>query len=434
MKPRLPILARAVLPLYEAAWLVAAAGWALFLVARRSADWRRELRERLGCTAVRPSSASRSIWIHAVSVGELLSILPVIEAIKRRDRRAWILLTVSNDAAFALAQRRATQADAVCRTPWDAAWCVRRALRRSKPDVLAVVECELWPNLILRAADSGAKTVLVNARVYERDFGRYRLARAFFRPILERISGIHVQSDDDRRRFLSLGASEDRVRLGGNTKFDAAPAAPSGDVAELVDEVRGGGPIWVLASTHEPEERAILKSAGELFMRRPRMRIVVAPRDVARGEAVARTARELGYSVRRRTERGGDAPFSVFVLDSLGELSRLMAIADVVFVGGSLVAKGGHNPIEAAAFAKPIVVGPYTFNFSDVVAKFVECDAIRIIGDAMELCREVGAILGDPRSAEALGRRAKEVVERERGASERYAAMLLEREPASAAA
>jgi len=431
----LPIFARAVLPVYEAAWLVAAAGWALFLAARRRTDWRRELQERLGGVAVRPAGASRSIWIHAVSVGELLSILPVIDAVKRGDRRAWILLTVSNDPAFELALRRANQADAVCRTPWDAAWCVRRALRRSRPDVLAIVECELWPNLILRAAESGARTVLVNARIYARDFGRYRLARALFRPILERVSAIRVQSDDDRRRFLSLGAPADRVRLGGNTKFDAAPATPTEDVVELVEEIRrGGGPIWVLASTHEPEERAILESAGELLRRRPDMRIVVAPRDVARGEAVARSARELGYAVRRRTETGERGPFSVFVLDSLGELARLTAVADVVFVGGSLVAKGGHNPIEAAAFAKPIVVGPHTFNFADVVAKFVECDAIRVVGDAIELCREVGSILDNPRLAEALGRRAREVVERERGASERYAEMLLERPPASAAA
>lgn len=431
--PSLSIFHRAALALYDFLWLFFLAGWLGYLLARRPTGWRQEWRERMGHSPIRPADASTSIWIHAVSVGELLSIAPVVAAIKRRDPRAWIVVTVSNERAFAI--RHKVAADEVRWTPWDWRWCVGRALRRVAPDVLAIVECEIWPNMILRTARTGCRVVMINARIYERDFPRYRAARFIFQPILAAVDSIHVQSPGDRERFRSIGVPEKGLVEGGNTKFDLDRPSES---RAILDDLRqswrfDGCPLWILASTHPGEEGLILKHCGRLFHRRPNLRILIAPRDVARSNSVVALARDLGYRAKLRS-RDADADASIVVLDTMGELAALFSAASVVFVGGSLVSKGGHNPIEPALFAKPILMGPHVFNFPDVVDAFREADAIQIVDNTEELVSHVARILANPEESQTMGRRAAELVQKHRGAADRYAELLLGSPRAMAAA
>lgn len=415
---------RATRLLYDLLWLVFLAGWTGYLVLRRPAGWRQEWLERMGLAPIRPDGAATSIWIHAVSVGELLSIVPVVLAIKRRDPFAWIVVTVSNERAFAL--RHKIPADAVCWTPWDGRWMIGRFLRRARPEVLAIVECEIWPNMILGAAEAGRRVVMINARIYARDFPRYRAAGFVFRPVLARVDSIHVQSPSDRQRFRRLGVPDRKLFDGGNTKFDCDQPTESLAIADALRRSwrLDGRPVWILASTHEGEEAAILGRCEPIFRRWPQTRLLIAPRDVTRAQSLLSLARALGYRARLRSRELGDAEASIVILDTMGELAGLFSIANVVFVGGSLVPKGGHNPIEPALFAKPILMGPHYFNFPEVVSEFLLADAMRVVTDAKELVEEVTAVLADPEGSRAMGRRAAEVVQKHRGAADRYAELL----------
>jgi 3-deoxy-D-manno-octulosonic-acid transferase len=297
--------------------------------------------------------------------------------------------------------------------------------------VLVLVECELWPNLIVRAAARQARIVVMNARIYERDLAHYLLARGLFAAMLRKIALIGVQSEGDYDRFRRLGAPAETMIVGGNTKFDVG--LPD-DVGARMAELRAtlplrSGPIWVLASTHAGEEEQILRCCAKLWARFTGLQLLVAPRHIERARSIQRLAQRLGlHAVLRsrltgiadRTTEGKDNPH-VLVLDTMGELATALGLADLVFVGGSLVDAGGHNPIEAALHAKAILLGPSFYNFRDVVRAFLAEDAVLRVRDADELVDEVGALLADVAGREALGCRAASVVRRHKGAAQTYA-------------
>ena len=320
---RMGLIHHLLLVLYEVAWSLFIAGWLLFLLVRQGRNASEEITQRLGFVPCRPADDGGALWIHAVSVGELLSIRPVIDEIKRRSPTTWILLTTSNEAAYRLATSRPTGADSVSRTPWDSARCIRRALARCRPDKLAIVECEIWPNLIRLTAAQRRSVLMINARIYERDFPRYRLAKSVFQPILCSISGVYTQSSADRDRFLAIGMPAERVHLGGNTKFDAVPNAhPKCDDASL-RKVLGieTGPLLILASTHEDEEKQIIEQFSLLRSRFQSLQLLIAPRDITRAEKIEAFARGEGFAVLRRS-LAMSRPLrpDVILLDTLGEL------------------------------------------------------------------------------------------------------------------
>lgn len=429
---RLGIVHRVFLAVYEFGWSLFIAGWFLYVVARKGKKGREEIAQRMGYVPICPPNVSSSLWIHAVSVGELLSIRPVIEAIKRQSPDTWILVTTSNEAAYQMAQRKPPGADALCRTPWDKARCIRRAVARSQPKTLAIVECEIWPNLIRLTAEQGRTVLMINARIYERDYPRYHAVRSLFAPILRSIATIYTQSTADRERFLAMGVPSQRVLPGGNTKFDAIPSMrPTSESIALRRSLRlGDSPLLILASTHEDEEQQFLTRISTLRAKCDSLQILIAPRDVLRSDRIVSLVEKAGMKCLRRSnvKKNGDRP-DVVILDTLGELVQVLGWGDVVFVGGSLVDKGGHNPIEPAAWGKPVLMGPHFGNFTDIVDAFREENAIGILPSAEALCAEISCLLLDSSLASEMGSKARQVVEKYRGTSERYAMLLLE-EPA----
>lgn len=429
---RLTVAHRVLLALYDGLWGLVILGWVLRRGIFSGSAGRKEISERSGLVPRRPTERSSAIWIHAVSVGEIRSVQPVIARLRTEVPGAWVLLTTSNEPAYRMAHQGGTGADAVSYVPWDATWCVRRALNRAQPDLVAIAECEIWPNLI-RESRRRAPVMMINGRIYERDFAGYRRARWIFQPILQSLDAVYALSADDLDRFRMLGVPNDRLGVGGNTKFDVQVTKPAKTRSESARQTFGlkPGPVVVCASTHPGEESSILSEFSHLWADHPNLQIVIAPRDIRRADEIASTAKKLGRSARRRTEHAASMPNSsptqVLVLDTFGELLDLFPAADVVFVGGSLVDHGGHNPIEPALFGKPVLMGPSVRNFIDVVLAFEESEAITIVSNARALARMVHELLKDPASSSERGRRGREVIEHHRGAADRYARAIAQR-------
>jgi 3-deoxy-D-manno-octulosonic-acid transferase len=420
--------------IYDLLFGLVVAGWTTLRLTVCFFTGRPVILHRLGYLPNRPKGAPVAIWLHAVSVGEWLSAEPVLSAIKGRHPDWWILVTTGQRHAHALAGRQRGVADAVCWLPWDSRWCIELALSRVRPDSLVLVECEIWPNLIERAANRRVRVVMMNARIYRRDHGRYQLARGFFSHVLRRSSFIGAQSAADRARFLRLGARSKTVKRLGNTKYDAASESP--DAAILADLKRRlpltGGPLLVLASTHPGEEELILRQCGRLRRRFLNLQFLIAPRHVERASSIVRMAASLGLCAVRRSEfpRGAGSRLEqterpdVILLDSMGELRSAMALATLVFVGGSLVDKGGQNPIEAGILGKPMLMGPSVANFEEIVAELVRAGGIVVVRDADELMQQAAELLGDLQRRQELGGRALATARRHRGAADVYARLI----------
>jgi 3-deoxy-D-manno-octulosonic-acid transferase len=421
---RLPRTLVLFLLVYETVWLVLAAAWSLLYLAR-GRQGARILRQRLGLLPRRPAGAPVALWIHAVSVGEMLSTRPLLTALRLRHPDWWVVITVGNQQAMDAARSQPLDADVVCWRPWDIRWCVDTAMTRARPDLLTLVECELWPNLIARAARRSVRLLMMNARIYERDVARYGRARWLFAPLLRRIAFIGAACETERRRFLALGASPQTTVVSGTTKFDAA--LPAG-LAHRLGELRGSlrrraGPLWVLASTHAGEEEQILSRCAPLRARFPDLQLLIAPRHIARAPAIRRLAQGFGLRTALWSQRMDQTHAAswirpdAIILDTLGELAALLGLADLVFMGGSLVNAGGHNPIEAALHGRAMVLGPSQHNFRDVLAAFHEADAVETVSDADALLERAAALLADPARRRTLGERAAGVVRRRRGAA-----------------
>lgn len=408
--------------LYDAVWALIVAGWAVSRPGARllRGDSLGADRHRLGWVPVRPAGAAAAVWIHAVSVGELLSAAPVIAELKSRRPATWVLLSVGNEAAHRLALGRPTGADAVCRMPWDLSPCVSLALSRARPDAVVLTECELWPNLLAAAAARAVPVLMLNARVYPADFAGYRAGRRLFAPLLAGLAAASAQSAEDADRLVRLGVRPSALGPAGNTKYDAAPTA-AGPPPQWLP--RRAGPLWLLASTHAGEEAAILGRLGPLRERFPGLQVLIAPRHIARAAEVVSATRRAGLSVWRRTAPAPAAAPDVIVLDTLGELPTLHAAADVVFVGGTLADRGGHNPIEPAA-GRAVIVGPSVRHFAAVVADLRAADAVRCAADADGVVAAAAELLADPAARQALGRRAAAVVAAGRGAARRFVDLL----------
>ncbi|MBY0585689.1 hypothetical protein K2X85_00845 [bacterium] len=422
---RLPIMISLCRPLYELAWWVVSIVWTIAVMRRPGA--REELAERAGYLPSRPIEASGSLWIHAVSVGEYLSALPIIDQVKRRDPKIWVLVTISNPQAHAMATKGEPAADVIAWMPWDSHRSIIRAFDRVNPDSVGIIECEIWPNFILEAKKRSCRLIMMNARIYEKDFAGYHLARFLFKPILNGVDEIYAQSALDRERFLSLGVSPGRVWVEGNSKYDRLPSAPPERTLPMWVKNSSGG-LVVLASTHPGEEGQILAMMHSLQKEIPSLRMIIAPRDPSRGELIKGMVKEKGMSAFCKTEIGqiDESSADVMVLDTLGELPALLAAADVVFMGGSLVPMGGHNPIEPAVWGKPIFMGPSFFNFRDVVSNMRKSGGIEIVASAAELMEKIRRLLLDPEAGRLQGVQAADFIARQRGASIRYAQRLLD--------
>ena len=388
---------------------------------RRSGKYLRTFRERMGRLPVYLNvDGERSIWIHAVSVGEALAARPLVPVLRERFPGYRLFLSTTTMTGNKVAARGAKDLDGLFFAPFDWPGPVRQALSVLNPSLLLLVETELWPNLIHEAHRRGTRVALVNGRISNRSFGRYRRLQTFLRHVLGEVDLFLMQGPIHAGRIQDLGAPPERIRVTGNLKYDAVePGRPPERLARLVGARSSRArPLWIAGSTVEGEEELVLRALHRVREQAGDAGLLIAPRHPERFDAVPPLAEAAGFRCRRRSTLEGEAweDEEVLLLDSLGELGRLYSLASVVFVGGSLVPAGGHNILEPAAAGRPVVVGPHMENFQEITDQFLSEDAIVQVATPEELAPAVAAIMRDENRRAALGGRARDLVERNRGA------------------
>jgi 3-deoxy-D-manno-octulosonic-acid transferase len=369
-----------------------------------------------------------SIWIHAVSVGEVLAARALVAPLKQRFPELKVFLSTTTLTGQAIARSSVRGIDGLFYAPFDFRSAVRSVLAALEPKLLVLVETELWPNLIHESRRRGVRIAVVNGRLSPRSFARYRWTRTFLKPVLAEIDLFLMQADAHADRIRALGAPPERVRALGNLKFDALDVPqPTAALARVAAGV-AGRPLWVAGSTVEGEEPLVLAAFRRLRERIPDAALLLAPRHPERFALVAALVVAAGLRAVRRSALvdGGWNGHDVLVLDTIGELGQLYPFATVVFVGGSLVAAGGHNVLEPAAAGKAVVVGPHMENFQEIADEFLAERALVQVANAEALARETLALFEDQARRVELGARAQALTERNRGALERTLNALAE--------
>jgi len=396
--------------------LLAAAPYYLWK-GRGSGKYLRTLRERLGGPPPALASGEPSIWIHAVSVGEVLVARGLVDALKARFPSRRVIVSTTTATGNALA-RKALAADGVFFNPLDLPWSVRRALVALNPSLLVLVETEIWPNLIHEAHRRGTRVAVANGRLSPRSFPRYRRLRPLLARVLREVDVFLMQGEAHADRARAIGAPPGRVRVTGNIKYDApaATGASSSGMAALLGAA-GEAPLWVAGSTMAGEDALVLRAFAEARAVVPALRLLIAPRHPERAPEVAALAERAGHQVARRSQLGASAwRGDVLLLDTMGELAHAYPFATVVFVGGSLVPTGGHNVLEPGLAGRAVIVGPHMENFQEIADEFRASGALVQIAEAAALGPAVARLLADPQERERLGARARALVEGNRGA------------------
>jgi len=368
----------------------------------------------------------RVVWVHAVSVGEVMAITGLVEEMQRQLPQHRVLVSTTTPTGQELARKRFGEKN-VFYFPIDFAVAIRRYFRALQPELVVLAETEFWPNFLRVAHDSGARIAAVNARISDRSWPRYRRCRWALRRMLGPIDLFLAQTEDDGARLESIGADHGRVRITGNLKFDVSHAAAPAIVETLRQSLQSeaAGPVIVCGSTVEGEEPPLLKAFENVRGEHPRAVMMLAPRHPQRFDEVAILLRQSGLrSLRRSGWQGESLAGGVLLVDSIGELAALYALADVAFVGGSLAPRGGHNIIEPAQHGVAIVVGPHNENFRDIVALFQRRDAVRVV-TLTELPLTFMQLLANEAERRALGLRAQETMRGQAGATPRALEALL---------
>ena len=389
-------------------------------------------RERMGYL---PDALARnvppraSIWVHAVSVGEVLASKPLVEGLKKRFPERPIFLSTTTATGQQLARERISGADGVFYFPFDWRAPIRRAFKKIQPALVVILETEIWPNFMREAERAGVPVVFVNSRISERSIGRFRRFRriigGFFRRVLQSGELFLAQSAEDAGRLKEMGAPEERVEITGNLKYDLEPPAQSafGDwlAKQIASQERW--PIFVAGSVVEGEEEIVLAAYDIVQRQWRRALLVLAPRKPERFDAAAAVAKECGWTVVRRSAIEMNAPLDensdVVILDSIGELAGLYAVGDAVFVGGSLIPSGGHNILEPAWFSRVPIFGPSMENFRDTAARFSSAGAGIQVASGERLGKVWAELIRDSARREQMGQKARALVEANRGASAR---------------
>ena len=384
--------------------------------------------QRLGYLPVSLNlDAESSIWIHAVSVGEVLTARALLPELRERYPSLRLFMSTTTMTGQRLARQNLQGLDGVFYFPFDLNFIVSRTLRLVKPKLFIMMETEIWPNLLRACHRNGVKTILVNGRISSRSYPRYCTIRPLFKKVLAHIDRFCMQGNESSRRLIALGADPARVTVTGTLKFDsleppaARPALQTRDRVLRYFRISDRRHVVIAASTLRGEEEPVLRAFAKIKLATSNAFLIIAPRHPERFDEVVRMVDFAGFSVSRRSDLQIDAEprVDVVVLDTIGELARLYQIATVVFVGGSLVDVGGHNILEPAIFGKPIVFGPRMQNFKEVAETFLAANAACQVHSGGELEETLQALLNDPVRRAGLGATARALVESNRGAKER---------------
>tara|TARA_R110000868_G_scaffold33587_1_gene121710 strand:- start:9874 stop:11133 length:1260 start_codon:yes stop_codon:yes gene_type:complete len=387
---------------------------------RQNPGYRQRVGERLGWVIAQTQPGA--IWIHAVSVGETLAAAPLIEQLLQDypDRTIWITSTTPTGAA----QVERLFGNRVKRSfmPYDLPLCWWLFCRRVKPVCLVVMETELWPNLLACCQQRRIPALLANARLSARSARGYARLAALTRPMLQRLTRVAVQNEVDGQRFLDLGLPPARLTVCGSLKYDVVVPTSIEDQAHDLRQGWGADrPVVLLASSHEGEEALLMAAARQWMQRWPQLLLVLVPRHPERFDPVAQTCLDESFIVARRSRQESGNGCQIYLADSMGEMLLLLAAADVVVMGGSLVPRGGHNPIEPAALGKPVLMGPHYFNFQAVVDE-LEAEKALQLTTSSSLVTDVARLLDDPQQRQQMGYAGQNKVRHSRGTVARLAA------------
>ena len=414
--------------------LVAGAPWWLWRMATTN-KYREGLLERLGrvpagLAAGRAGGGRPVIWLHAVSVGEVLAVSRLVKELDATLPDYFLAISTTTRTGQGLARER-FGANRVFYCPLDLPWAVRAYLRALKPRILILAETEFWPNLLSGCFRRKIPVAVVNARISDRSWPRYRMVRRLWQPLLGRLSLVLAQSETDAERLRALGRKPERVLVAGYLKFDVR-ATQESDATRVLKALTGGLRLVVAGSTLEGEEAALVEAWPRLLAADTQLSMVLAPRHPERFGDVAALLEKSGIPWARRSDwrtgTGAPGPLSpgtIVLLDTIGELASIYSLAGVAFVGGSVAEAGGHNPLEPAQFGVPIVMGPHYANFRAITEDLLAHNALRIAGKE-ELAGTLIELLKDSAEADAMGARAKEVFDRQAGATARCVTALRE--------
>ena len=414
--------------LYDLGFLIFGLIYLPYLVVTKR--YRHGLASRMGILPERVkdiSSKGKVIWIHAVSVGEIKAASILAPLLRKTFPDHTLLFSTVTHTGNKVAKTIATGDEGVFYLPFDISFIVNRVIRCIKPEIFLCLETELWPNLISSLSSFNSKVILVNGRISDKSFSGYKKIRFITSSILKKFSLIVMQSEKDKDRILDLGAPKDKVFATGNLKFDLAIVDASSERHEIREKLNipKEDILLVAGSTHRGEEEQILNCFSKLKNSYKNLRLLIAPRHIERTGEIEGLLNKLNFTpVKVSSLDANKASTSlerdssqVLILDAIGDLKNMYSASDIVFVGGSLVKKGGQNPIEPAVFSKPIIIGKFTFNFQDVVRSFLEDNSCIQVGDEEGLCSAITSLLDNPNERKKLGARAKDTVDKNSGSS-----------------
>jgi len=384
--------------------------------------------ERFGCypkeKAEALDRAQHVIWIQAVSVGEVALCKSLVPMLRERFPWSAIVFSTITKTGNDLAQKLYSKDAIVIYFPLDLSFIARKVVKLIDPKLYIMVETEIWPNVIKEVSKKGAPVVMLNGRISDRSFGKYRLAKPFLKGTLASIQAFCMQSQTDADRIIELGAPKERVSVTGSMKFDMR-VETAADAGERVKKLFGLLPdegLFVAGSTHKGEEEVVLSVFKKLKKEFPSLRLLIAPRHIDRSGDVIGMAKSLGFDAVRVSDLGkaqstvaGKRP--VFILDTIGQLSDIFSVATIVFIGGSLIEHGGQNPIEPAAFGKPVLFGPHMFNFREIVKTLLDNDGAIQVKSGDDLFMWAASLLRDRSRMSGIGENARHAVISCRGAT-----------------
>ncbi len=401
----------------------------LFVLAFKNPQYLQRLAQRFGFVPVL-SDDRETIWLHAVSVGEVQASKPLIAAIQKNHPNLRIIITTGTPTGAETVKQLYGDTILHLYQPYDAPLIIKRFLKSTRPKLLLVMETELWPNLFHYCAESSIPIALINGRLSERSAKRYARVAPLSKQIFQNLTIIAAQTDEDARRMRSLGAMENQLNVTGSIKFDiSVDDELNPKVTELKQTLFNERASWIAASTHEGEEAIVLEAHKKLLSVIPDCLLILAPRHPVRAGKVASLVNGLDLSFSSRSEgkissQSENQDKQVFLLDTLGELLVFYGLADIAFVGGSLIPHGGHNPIEAANFSRPILIGPYDFNFMAISKQLIERGGACRVENATELADKLIELFQDINMSRDMGEKAYQFVEANRGSSQRVLNIL----------
>lgn len=368
----------------------------------------------------------KTIWVHATSVGEVTSALPLVSGLRQEMPEVHLVFSASSKTGAEVAEKLLQgKVDQFIPFPLDILPVINRFLRLIKPDLFILVETDFWPNIIARLQRHHIPTLLVNGRISEKSMQSYQRFSFFFRPLFASFHTLSMQTEKDRQNLITLGVAPDKIKTLGNLKLDTALYSASEKKQPISFNLPAYQHLFVAGSTHEGEEEILLQSYLQLKKEYPLLYLVIAPRDIGQGKTIQALAETMGLAANCRSQINAGGK-DLFILDTIGELNTIYSHADIAFVGGSLVKKGGHNPIEPAIFSIPVLYGPHMEDFSEISDKLLQAKGSIMVRDQKGLTDNLLALLKDNQLLQETGNAAHGCITEQQGVIERHITLMKE--------